>query len=529
MFLQRIYYGIIALKKQITPNLFHVSHVVEKPAQKDAPSNLAVPAFWMDDVKLVKNPVSRTSVVVDAQNSIRSLDKKMFGAGTFTWDWSLGMPATKAKMIEAGITFLNFPGGNTADDYDWLNNRAVSTGVHGYVSTDQYLQIASDINADKMLTANYGSGTPQMAADWLTYCNVARGANVIYWSIGNECMQEREPDTRTPPYAHDAWTYAQFVHDCIVLMRAIDPRVKIGVCGTIGPWDFPQRVSVINPRTGQSENGWGPVMLSRLRDLGTLPDYYDFHQYPASPGRETDNTTLQAGGSIQFLLGIVRPMLQDYLGPAGTSLPVNLTETNSTFIPVGKQTTSLTNALFLADYWGNNCKAGMGAFVWWNLHNAATVVDGNFHESLYGWRTYATLGMLSEGLPEGLSEPLNTPYPTFYAYKLLKQFANAGDTLVQASSNNELLSVYASRSAVNGRLRLLVINKAKNADISAEFWISHYTVPLLGTKYKYGMSEDLSMSDLTLGAVTLTRPVVGSGQSRTAITFERYSITVIEM
>lgn len=35
-------YGIIALKKQITPNLFHVSHVVEKPAQKDAPSNLAV-------------------------------------------------------------------------------------------------------------------------------------------------------------------------------------------------------------------------------------------------------------------------------------------------------------------------------------------------------------------------------------------------------------------------------------------------------------------------------------------------------
>jgi len=35
-------YGIIGLKKQITPNLFHVSHVVEKPSQKDAPSNLAV-------------------------------------------------------------------------------------------------------------------------------------------------------------------------------------------------------------------------------------------------------------------------------------------------------------------------------------------------------------------------------------------------------------------------------------------------------------------------------------------------------
>ncbi len=35
-------YGIIAVKKQITPNLFQVSHVVEKPDQKEAPSNLAI-------------------------------------------------------------------------------------------------------------------------------------------------------------------------------------------------------------------------------------------------------------------------------------------------------------------------------------------------------------------------------------------------------------------------------------------------------------------------------------------------------
>lgn len=35
-------YGVIAIKKQITPNLFQVSHLVEKPDQKDAPSNLAI-------------------------------------------------------------------------------------------------------------------------------------------------------------------------------------------------------------------------------------------------------------------------------------------------------------------------------------------------------------------------------------------------------------------------------------------------------------------------------------------------------
>ena len=35
-------YGVIAIKKQITPKLFQVAHLVEKPEQKDAPSNLAI-------------------------------------------------------------------------------------------------------------------------------------------------------------------------------------------------------------------------------------------------------------------------------------------------------------------------------------------------------------------------------------------------------------------------------------------------------------------------------------------------------
>ncbi|OQA36143.1 MAG: UTP--glucose-1-phosphate uridylyltransferase [Candidatus Dependentiae bacterium ADurb.Bin331] len=35
-------YGVISIKKQLTPNLFQVSHVVEKPDQKESPSNLAI-------------------------------------------------------------------------------------------------------------------------------------------------------------------------------------------------------------------------------------------------------------------------------------------------------------------------------------------------------------------------------------------------------------------------------------------------------------------------------------------------------
>lgn len=45
-------YGVIGIKKQITPNLFQVSHLIEKPDQKDAPSNLAVIGRYVLSYKL---------------------------------------------------------------------------------------------------------------------------------------------------------------------------------------------------------------------------------------------------------------------------------------------------------------------------------------------------------------------------------------------------------------------------------------------------------------------------------------------
>ncbi len=47
-------YGVVAIKKQITPNLFQVSHLVEKPQQKDAPSNLAIIGRYVLSYKLFK-------------------------------------------------------------------------------------------------------------------------------------------------------------------------------------------------------------------------------------------------------------------------------------------------------------------------------------------------------------------------------------------------------------------------------------------------------------------------------------------
>ncbi|NRB22020.1 UTP--glucose-1-phosphate uridylyltransferase [Candidatus Dependentiae bacterium] len=47
-------YGIIKIKKKLTPNLFHVSSLVEKPSLRDAPSNLAIVGRYILSHKIFK-------------------------------------------------------------------------------------------------------------------------------------------------------------------------------------------------------------------------------------------------------------------------------------------------------------------------------------------------------------------------------------------------------------------------------------------------------------------------------------------
>jgi UTP--glucose-1-phosphate uridylyltransferase len=46
-------YGVIGIRKTITPNLFQLSHVVEKPHPKDAPSSLAIVGRYILSSKIV--------------------------------------------------------------------------------------------------------------------------------------------------------------------------------------------------------------------------------------------------------------------------------------------------------------------------------------------------------------------------------------------------------------------------------------------------------------------------------------------
>ncbi len=114
---------------------------------------------------------------------------------------------------------IRFPGGCFADCYHWQDGigerdlRPVRENAHwggwedNSFGTDEYMQFCRSVGCEPMICVNFGTGTPQEAADWVEYCNgpadsvfgSMRAKNghpepyrIKYWDIGNEMFGDWE-------------------------------------------------------------------------------------------------------------------------------------------------------------------------------------------------------------------------------------------------------------------------------------------------------------------------------------------------
>ncbi len=477
------------------------------------------PTFYLDDIRFTRPvPSTSVSVQVNANQTLTTMTRLKFGMNVACWDWFLTQSQRVSLMKAAGFGVLRYPGGSISNEYDWRNNRNRRTGGNYGTDTQGFLNVANAIGAEKMICVNYGSGTPQEARDWVQYANITLGGNVRYWAIGNENYGTWEYDTY--PHRHDAHTYAHFTRDAIQLMKAVDPTIKVGVVGTWLETDFPQRMSVTSPRTGQSVNGWSAVLLKTLSDLGVVPDFYDIHYYPQNPGREDDAGLLHSVRNWQDIMTRARQMLRDYFGSAGDTIPIFITENNSVAYNPGKQTTSIVNAVYAVDSLFQAVLNGAEAFVWWDMHNS-TEVNNNNSPLLYGWRQWGDYGVVSSGYPSGVGDPLNTPYPTYHAFVLMNRFAKPNDVLVQVQNSHPLLSVYAVRTP-NGRVRLLVVNKARTTTLNADIRVQGATVRSSAQMTQYTPMQDRQRKAPVTRTITIRNNIVRQS-------FPPLSISVIEL
>jgi len=454
----------------------------------------AQPVFYVDDIQL--NAAAPPAVIhlgVNASQALQSVDARQFGLNTATWDGSLGNVQTLPLLQKAGTMALRWPGGSSSDEYHWTGDSSGNA---------TFRNIATNLGAQVFTTVNYGTGTPAEAAAWVLMANKTNNCNFKYWEVGNECYGNWETDSNT--VQHDPYTYATQAVAYIQQMKAAYPGVpiKVGVVVVPGENSYVNNSNhfAINPRTGSTNYGWTPVVLSQMKSLGVLPDFLIYHFYPQytskgwtyySGSPDSDALLLQVAGNPSpsnwsdwaSAAGSLRQQLSDYLGASSSNIELCVTENNCDAGQMGRESTSIVNALYLADSTCQLLRTEFRSYIWWDLHNGADPT-GDFDPTLYGWRTVGDYG---------ISDASDNPYPTFYAEKLLQNFARPGDTVLNGTSDNLLLSAYGVHRT-NGALTMLVINKALTMTLNGHIGLTNFAPWSVATTISYGIPQDQAAS-----------------------------------
>ncbi|WP_050785785.1 hypothetical protein [Pedosphaera parvula] len=475
--------------------------------------------FFVDDIQFVaKAAPVLTHISVNANQAVRSVDPRLFGLNTAIWDGNFDTPETLSLLREMGCLTLRFPGGSLSDEYHWATGKSLTNTWSWATSFINFVHIATNLGANVFITVNYGTGTPTEAANWVRSANVTNHYGFKYWEVGNEVYGTWETDSNSSP--NDAFTYATRAKSYIQQMKAVDPTIKVGVVAAPGEASYVNgnaTHSAYNPRTGQTNYGWTPVLLATLKSLNVTPDFVVHHRYPEYTGQESDPTLLQDSVGWAADAADLRQQINDYFGTSGTNIELVCTENNSNSGDQGKQSVSLVNALYYADSLGQLMKTELNSLVWWDLRNGNDT-KGSMDPVLYGWRLYGDLGMIGN---------LTNRYPPFYAAKTMQYFARPGDTVLNAASDYSLLAAYAVRRA-SGALTLLVINKDPVGSFPAQIMVNGFNPSSAATITSYGIPQDNAAQSGTVSQ-DLARTNFSSAGTNFNFTFPPYSLTLFTL
>lgn len=214
-----------------------------------------------------------TRVVIDPAFSTTPLDRNIFGSflehlGRAIYDgiYDPGSRLSDANGFRTdvirevhtlGVPIIRYPGGNFVSGYHWLDgvgpkkdrpqvlDRAWNTLETNQFGTNEFITWAKLVGAEPLFGMNFGTGSAEMAAALVEYCNYPGGTkwsdlrrrhgyeqphNVKYWCLGNEM------DGPWQIGHMDAREYGEKAVDAARQIRVIDPNVKLIACGSSGPF-----------------------------------------------------------------------------------------------------------------------------------------------------------------------------------------------------------------------------------------------------------------------------------------------------
>jgi alpha-N-arabinofuranosidase len=276
-----------------------------------------------------------------------------FGRGMYggIWDTERDIPRAdvKAAAAAAGYTMFRYPGGCFSDWYHWRDGIGPKAGRPSHpetywtgfrfdtlmpaglgerfalpaeisrqfgppetnqVGTAEFLKYCADLDVEPMLIANFGTGDPAEAADWVRYTNRSgRTARpVTWWGVGNETYGQWELGHCT------AAEYAARYNEYARLMRGVDPSIRLVAVGCG------------DPDSGAEGRNWNQQVVT---DAGDNIDALSVHwYYPGSwvgrPLRDDQNDYLQVAAGPDALGRMLDRVRADLIAARGPDHGITL-------------------------------------------------------------------------------------------------------------------------------------------------------------------------------------------------------------
>ena len=456
------------------------------------------------------------SVTVNATASLGSVPAHGIGVNTAVYDSDMNDAAIPPLLKAAGVTAMRYPGGSYSDIYNWQTQTAVAGGfVAPNTGFSSFMATANAVGAQPIITVNYGTGTPALAAAWVQSAASASDG-ISYWEVGNEVYGNGTygANWETDSHCHTSLNgplvtvgsepsqtyncgpaeYAANVASFASAMHAADANAKVcAILTTPGFWPD----NVTNSEYPQS---WNQTVLTALKS-GTqcvIVHYY--------PGGSNTAGMLTDPSDIAGIVSTLHSELSQYAGIANpASIPILVTETNSTL-----DLDTQPAALFAADMDMTWLENGVTSVDWWNEHNGEGTVS-----TVNGATDYGDQGIFSNNTNYGgTTEPaVDTPFAPYYGIEMLSKLAAPGSTMVSSSSSQALLKVHSVRDAA-GNLNVLIDNEDPSNSYTVSLGYSGFSPS--GTPTVYTLANN---------ATTIT----SASGSATSATVAPYSLTVVHI
>ena len=413
---------------------------------------------------LTLNSYSQTvKVSINTGKHIFNINPYLYGLNVARWDEDL-FPGLARDMLmdcdrdairkvkDAGFTVLKYPGGNDADHYIW-NSPDNSAGE---MNTDEYAAFLNAVGAEGFVTVNFNE-SPELAADWVRYCNKVKCYDIKYWEVGDEQWGSWARGHTTPE------KYAERFIEFAKAMKAVDPTIKIAA--NVKPSDDP--------------NDW---TCRVLKMAGNYIDMVTFSYYPLTNKNENADLLFASIYNYRHDYETIRHALEETLpivdpvngkGKADSMWIIDVGYNSISGYP-GPITLSIANALWVADMVGTMAELGEQMSCYWALHNSYPPRGGDY-------------GILSEN-------GKNTPSYNYYVFPIYTHLF--GRELVKSSSSDSSLSVYSSMFGKD-TLSIILINKNKQSPKHVMLQLNGFepqrsaSVWILNAKHKLDRLADL--------------------------------------